>query len=1179
MQKSRLERQLAQIFPPLSAEGESSASGFGNRPIREGSMPNLVPYSIEFPKTPLTSPQQLHASVGNFASISRGTSSPQHEATNAVSVETIPDNPLVAAPENNGIEIQVSGAAIDSGENIVAEVDQEEDANDESILAKQNNHIFNSMMIDELLKRTRFSCEFEFRTASGSQFQNWTHIRDSKFLLSAVINEQGMLEIQACHTPPEQTSNDPPAGNKWAIRNTYNADSQCLTIIISGIIEYTYMSPLIGKFENPISLFSFSLNDRKVSIKNGGNEDEEINQRCCPFSGIKFDTPATGEFHITAVLSPKYVEKQSKNDHNSMGTAQIGRKNTDQKNVPTKQPNGKSMTTGNNATLRNESRKNGNRTEHSKRSETHPAVGARQNRAEESKIATQLGINTPAPTQEKILADESSNTLRHVGILNSDQAKLLPMDKSPDLQKVLENLYKGTEEIRKRINGDIPPETSPKKIRLGADKQLINETEKFSDSEDSSDSNYSEDESSFGEHNARYYQAMSCRKNEKCGVSQSHCLEKMLLGQNLFRVNCWICGQMWHTVCLTGKNVAWSEQKKKKLRCCGERKSKDVTRAIETPFDVLQKAMASSGVPRLTDDRIAGTSRATEEVPENLLSSDQEMWNTCVKAKFSTSELFLSISGGFNHSFTHLLKPTHLGVSVPLITLSLMGQNLCILFNGSGTLDSLTFPTKTTFVVPPYTDPLMIELKIKPSCLPVNFMGNPVFSVQQVVTPTTSSNSGSTEPTPNTNAAANTTQHNLFASTGKNGITSSNTNKDNACRQHNLNQNSTISSNENTVENNAKFSSLDSRISSDVTLPPHTRELHVHQDKDDEDIDVVNVTPPRTPVPSPNLASVEEQVKPQKPQTDDLQGHRDAAGLTPQVDPRKFEDSAKKPDNPGDLTSNPEQSPPPLLHNEDMVKDAAILVRPQIQKIGQEEPVKDTVNLEKMVVPSNLQQVKERVVKKEIAVIVQKRTDSQEEPERKVTAQKLFKTEKIAPQKTSLQHPSKVMAKKKLARSPDSDEESDEDVPCSSSRKRWSSSSSDSLYEKVKKRKRKSVGVTENIGKPIRPRAAKGKPPVVDASSSEEDRHSEGEDEDRSNWCPSFNSNCLIGNRRTDDIWMECDTCHKWWHAFCIRLENKAYKNAFNCCHGEYLNRAQDSLNGTTKKKWLQIQKEQARKK
>ncbi|PIC21782.1 hypothetical protein B9Z55_026493 [Caenorhabditis nigoni] len=1076
MQKSRLERQLAQIFPPLSAEGESSASGFGNRPIREGSMPNLVPYSIEFPKTPLTSPQQLHASVGNFASISRGTSSPQHEATNAVSVETIPDNPLVAAPENNGIEIQVSGAAIDSGENIVAEVDQEEDANDESILAKQNNHIFNSMMIDELLKRTRFSCEFEFRTASGSQFQNWTHIRDSKFLLSAVINEQGMLEIQACHTPPEQTSNDPPAGNKWAIRNTYNADSQCLTIIISGIIEYTYMSPLIGKFENPISLFSFSLNDRKVSIKNGGNEDEEINQRCCPFSGIKFDTPATGEFHITAVLSPKYVEKQSKNDHNSMGTAQIGRKNTDQKNVPTKQPNGKSMTTGNNATLRNESRKNGNRTEHSKRSETHPAVGARQNRAEESKIATQLGINTPAPTQEKILADESSNTLRHVGILNSDQAKLLPMDKSPDLQKVLENLYKGTEEIRKRINGDIPPETSPKKIRLGADKQLINETEKFSDSEDSSDSNYSEDESSFGEHNARYYQAMSCRKNEKCGVSQSHCLEKMLLGQNLFRVNCWICGQMWHTVCLTGKNVAWSEQKKKKLRCCGERKSKDVTRAIETPFDVLQKAMASSGVPRLTDDRIAGTSRATEEVP-------------------------------------------------------------------------------------------------------VNFMGNPVFSVQQVVTPTTSSNSGSTEPTPNTNAAANTTQHNLFASTGKNGITSSNTNKDNACRQHNLNQNSTISSNENTVENNAKFSSLDSRISSDVTLPPHTRELHVHQDKDDEDIDVVNVTPPRTPVPSPNLASVEEQVKPQKPQTDDLQGHRDAAGLTPQVDPRKFEDSAKKPDNPGDLTSNPEQSPPPLLHNEDMVKDAAILVRPQIQKIGQEEPVKDTVNLEKMVVPSNLQQVKERVVKKEIAVIVQKRTDSQEEPERKVTAQKLFKTEKIAPQKTSLQHPSKVMAKKKLARSPDSDEESDEDVPCSSSRKRWSSSSSDSLYEKVKKRKRKSVGVTENIGKPIRPRAAKGKPPVVDASSSEEDRHSEGEDEDRSNWCPSFNSNCLIGNRRTDDIWMECDTCHKWWHAFCIRLENKAYKNAFNCCHGEYLNRAQDSLNGTTKKKWLQIQKEQARKK
>ncbi|CAO4387722.1 unnamed protein product [Caenorhabditis nigoni] len=389
---------------------------------------------------------------------------------------------------------------------------------------------------------------------------------------------------------------------------------------------------------------------------------------------------------------------------------------------------------------------------------------------------------------------------------------------------------------------------------------------------------------------------------------------------------------------------------------------------------------------------------------------------------------------------------------------------------------------------------------------------------------------------------------------GKNGNLSSSTNNDSFERQHLLNQNSTSCPDANAF----KTPSGDSRTPSDVTLPPHTRELHVHQDEGDEDIDVVNVTPIRSPVPSPDVSSVEEQAKPQKPGTDGLQGHaeNDAASLAPRIDPRKSEDPAKKPDNLGDLTSNPEQSPSPLLQNEDVVKDAAILGRPQIQKVRQEEPVQYTDNRGKMAVPSNLQQIKERVVKKEIAAIVLKMADRHEEPERRNSPQKPFKTDKIAPQKASLQHPSKVMAKKKLTRTPDSDEDSEEDERGSSSRKRWSSSSPDSL-----------------------PRAAKGKPPVVDASSSEEDRHSEGEDEDRSNWCPSFNSNCLIGNRRTDDIWMECDTCHKWWHAFCIRLENKAYKNAFNCCHGEYLNRAQDSLNGTTKKKWLQIQKEQARKK
>ncbi|UMM44388.1 hypothetical protein L5515_019544 [Caenorhabditis briggsae] len=584
MQESRLERQLAQIFSPIAAQdAQSSDSNFEDRRIREGSMPNLVPYSIEFPRTPVTSPQQLHASVGNFESISQGTRSPQHAATDAVSVEAILDNPRIAAPENNGIKIQFSDAGIDYGENRVAEVDQEADTNDESILSKQNNHIFNSMMIDELLKRTKFSCEFEFRTASGSQFQNWTHIRDSKFLFLAVINEQGLLEIQACHTPPEQTTNDPPAGNKWAIKNTYNADSQCLTITISGIIEYNYMSPLIGKFENsekPISLFSFSLEDRKLSMRNGGNEDEEITQRWCPLSSIKFDTPATGEFQITAILSPKYVDMQSKNDNNSMGTAQIVSENTDQKNAPAKQPNGKSMTAGNNAVLRNESRNNGNKSEHKECSETQLVVGASHHRGKESKIAAQLGINTAALIEGNLLADDSSNTSRYVGILDLEQARLLSVDKSPDLQKVLEKLLKETEERRKRINADTPLETVPKKIRLGADKQLINETEKLSDSEDSSDSNYSESESSACEYNARDYNAMSSRKNDKCGVSQSHCLEKMLMGQYLFRVNCRICGQMWHTVCVTGENVEWSEQKKKKLRCCGERKSKDVTRAV-----------------------------------------------------------------------------------------------------------------------------------------------------------------------------------------------------------------------------------------------------------------------------------------------------------------------------------------------------------------------------------------------------------------------------------------------------------------------------------------------------------------------------------------------------------------------------------------------------------------------
>ncbi|ULT85166.1 hypothetical protein L3Y34_013711 [Caenorhabditis briggsae] len=68
---------------------------------------------------------------------------------------------------------------------------------------------------------------------------------------------------------------------------------------------------------------------------------------------------------------------------------------------------------------------------------------------------------------------DSSNTSRYVGILDLEQARLLSVDKSPDLQKVLEKLLKETEERRKRINADTPLETVPKKIRLGADKVFI----------------------------------------------------------------------------------------------------------------------------------------------------------------------------------------------------------------------------------------------------------------------------------------------------------------------------------------------------------------------------------------------------------------------------------------------------------------------------------------------------------------------------------------------------------------------------------------------------------------------------------------------------------------------------------------------------------------------------------
>ncbi|CAO4367494.1 unnamed protein product [Caenorhabditis nigoni] len=63
-----------------------------------------------------------------------------------------------------------------------------------------------------------------------------------------------------------------------------------------------------------------------------------------------------------------------------------------------------------------------------------------------------------------------------------------------------------------------------------------------------------------------------------------------------------------------------------------------------------------------------------------------------------------------------------------------------------------------------------------------------------------------------------------------------------------------------------------------------------------------------------------------------------------------------------------------------------------------------------------------------------------------------------------------------------------------------------------------------------------------------------------SNWCSSFNPTCLTGNRTIDDLWMGCDN-------------KKTYKNAFYCCHGEYFNKAQDSLNSAAEEAGLRLLK------
>ncbi|UMM44390.1 hypothetical protein L5515_019545 [Caenorhabditis briggsae] len=511
--------------------------------------------------------------------------------------------------------------------------------------------------------------------------------------------------------------------------------------------------------------------------------------------------------------------------------------------------------------------------------------------------------------------------------------------------------------------------------------------------------------------------------------------------------------------------------------------------------------MTSSGAPGPVDDGFTGTSRATDEMPEVRNQTNRDSLSG-----------FFSLSSAETSCETVALKKHQLIIDTKdentthsWVHCSNISVYLSMSFNAEGELN-------------------ISANRFKHENISNALTGNLFLKEQDVWNARNSDNS------------------------------SSPTNEESSGRLQSLNQNSTSSPDANALKN----PSVDSRTSSHVTLAPHTGELLAEgqiEDEGEEEIDVVNGTPARSPVPSPDVSSVEEQVKIQKPRMDDLQGDRDSAGFAPQINLKKSEEPARKAVNPGELTSHPEQSSSRLIQNEDMTKVLPALVQQRNQAVDQKKPVKDAHNPEKLLLPSNLQQIKEQVEKKEIAVIVQKRADRQEEPERRVAAHESLKTKTVSSQKEGLPHSRNFDKKKKLAQTPDSDEESEEDERGSSSRKRWSSSSSDSL-----------------------PRTAKKKPPVVDATSSEEDHHSKEDNEDRSNWCPSFNPNCLIGNGTTDDLWMECNTCHRWWHAFCIRLENKAYKNAFHCCHGEYSKKAQNSLEGTTKKKWLQIQKEQARK-
>ncbi|CAO4387727.1 unnamed protein product [Caenorhabditis nigoni] len=72
------------------------------------------------------------------------------------------------------------------------------------------------------------------------------------------------------------------------------------------------------------------------------------------------------------------------------------------------------------------------------------------------------------------------------------------------------------------------------------------------------------------------------------------------------------------------------------------------------------------------------------------------------------------------------------------------------------------------------------------------------------------------------------------------------------------------------------------------------------------------------------------------------------------------------------------------------------------------------------------------------------------------------------------------------------------------------------------------------------------------------------EADSRKNDCQQFNKNCLgeVNNAQ----WVRCDLCGKWWHVFCLRLNNEKWREAvFHCC-GEHPDQAAiQSISGMNK--------------